>query len=344
MRGRGSSSNPKNRFEKIHVEPDGDAEGISPWTEVFQDSAKSIISENDSPDVGMGASLNPYRGCEHGCSYCYARPYHEYLSMSAGLDFETKIMAKFDAAKLLRKELSAKKWKPKPLMISGVTDAYQPVERKLKITRSCIEVLAEFRNPFGIVTKNALVTRDVDILQEAAKYRAAKVFLSITSLDTELASKLEPRASRPEARLDAIRALAEAGVPVGVMTAPIIPGLNDSEVPAILKAAFDAGAREAGYTIVRLPHGVKDIFSDWLGEHYPDRKEKVLSFIRDTHGGNLNDPRFGHRMSGVGPYAEQISQLFSVTCRKFGLNVEKRPLSTESFRVVKSGLTQLDLF
>lgn len=334
IRGRGSAQNPANRFELISYEADPDApceKGPAPATQFYRDTSRSIISYNDSPDLGFSASLNPYRGCEHGCSYCYARPYHEYLGFSAGLDFETKIMVKEDAPQLLRKELLASRWQPQVLALSGVTDCYQPAERRMQVTRQCLEVLAEFRNPVVIVTKNHLVTRDLDLLQELARFNAAAVFISITTLDAELARNLEPRATQPLGRLEAIRQLSQAGVPVGVMAAPMIPGLNDHELAGIVAAAAEAGARSAGYTMLRLPFGVPALFESWLERHYPERKEKVLGRIRDVRGGKLNDPRFGARMRGEGIMAEQIAGMFTLACKKTGLN--RRPeLSTAAFR------------
>ena len=304
-RGRGARINPPNRFEVTHRELDleqveGDDEYLEslgrPPTEYLPDTSRSIIALNDSPDVGFEVSFNPYRGCEHGCIYCYARPTHEYLGFSAGLDFETKIMVKHDAPELLRQTLSSPRWQPRVLGLSGVTDAYQPVERRLELTRRCLQVLAEFRQAVAIITKNRLVTRDADVLGELAGHSAAGVFVSITSLDDELVGRMEPRTSRPAGRLKAITALANAGVPVGVMVAPLIPGLTEHEMPAILKAASQAGARNAGYTIVRLPLEVSTLFQDWLEQHFPGRKEKVLQRIRAMHDGRLNDSRFGMRM------------------------------------------------
>ncbi len=340
-RGRGARLNPPNRFESTHreldleqVEDDEDfLEGLGrPPTEFLPDKSQSIIAQNDSPDVGFEVSFNPYRGCEHGCIYCYARPTHEYLGFSAGLDFETKIMVKYDAPELLRKTLSSPGWKPRVLGLSGVTDAYQPVERRLEITRRCLAVLLEFRQPVSIITKNRLVTRDVDLLAELATHDAAGVFVSITSLDDDLIARLEPRTTRPSGRLKAIATLAGAGVPVGVMVAPIIPGLTDHETPAILKAAAQAGARCAGYTIVRLPMAVSTLFQDWLEHQFPGRKEKILERIRAMRDGRLNDSRFGVRMSGEGKAAELISRLFRVTCRRLGLNRHPWPVSAAAFR------------
>ncbi len=337
IRGRGAAENPPNRFESTRFErgPDDSAEPDeepAPATEFLRDSSRTIIATNDSPDVGFESSINPYRGCEHGCIYCYARPTHEYLGFSAGLDFETKILVKEDAPALLRKELSSPKWTPKVIAISGVTDPYQPAERKLRVTRGCLEVLAEFRNPVGIITKNRLVTRDADLLAELARDGAAVVFVSVTSLDAGLARTLEPRASTPAFRLDAIAGLAAAGVPVGVMVAPIIPGLTDHEVPAILEAAARAGAGYAGYTFVRLPGAVADLFGDWLERHRPDRKDKVLNRLRAMRGGRLNDPRFRHRMGGKGAIAGMIEKVFETTCERVGLSRRGPGLSTAAFR------------
>ncbi len=332
---RGTAENPPNRFERLHYAPDPDApdpEGPAPTTQFYRDTSRSIIARNDSPDVGFSASINPYRGCEHGCVYCYARPTHEYLGFSAGVDFESKIMVKEDAPELLRRALASPKWQPEPIGISGVTDPYQPIERRLKITRGCLEVLAEFRNPVAIVTKNHLVTRDADLLGALARHDAAAVFVSLTTLDSELRQRMEPRTSPPQARLAAIRELTAAGVPVGVLTAPVIPGLNDHEIPALLAAAAEAGARCAGYVMLRLPFAVAELFEQWLDRHYPERREKVLGRIRTTRGGRLNDPRFGARMRGEGPFADVIRRLFRMACRKTGLSNDGPPLSTAAFR------------
>jgi DNA repair photolyase len=291
-----------------------------------------VISYNESPDLGYEASVNPYRGCEHGCSYCYARPYHEYLGFSAGLDFETKILVKEKAADLLRKQLSSPRWQPKVVNLSGVTDPYQPVERRLGLTRRCLEVLAEYRNPVQIVTKNHLVTRDLDILAELASHQAAAVCVSIVTLQSDLSRIMEPRTSAPSRRLAAIEALARAGVPVTVLTAPIIPGLTDEEVPKILAEAARAGAGFAGYAVLRLPHAVASIFEDWLERHLPERKEKILNRIREMRGGRLYDSRFSVRLKGEGIFAEQIAGLFSLACRKAGLATAGPQLSIEAFR------------
>jgi DNA repair photolyase len=335
INGRGAADNPANRFEPIFYQRDADdaeEDSPSPQTRFYRDSSRTILAHNDSPDVGFDTSINPYRGCEHGCAYCYARPYHEYLGLSAGLDFETKIFVKEDAPALLRQELSSKKWQPQVVAISGVTDPYQPAERRFRVTRGCLEVLAEFCNPVGIVTKNRLVARDRDILGDLARHRAAAVWLSVTTLDGELARRLEPRATQPEGRLAAITELADAGVLVGVLAAPMIPGLNDHELPAILSAAAAAGARYAGYIMLRLPYGVKGIFDDWLSQHYPERREKVLGRVRDMHGGALNDPRFGARMRGEGEMARQTEALFAAACKRTGLSRDSVGLSAEAFR------------
>lgn len=334
LRGRGASDNPSNRFEGHYTDYELDEEtGQKPTqkTRFYPDDTKEIISTNNSPDIPFGASLNPYRGCEHGCIYCYARPTHEYLGFSAGLDFESRIMVKYDAPQKLRTKLRSPKWKPQVIVMSGVTDCYQPTERKLEITRGCLEVLAGFRNPVGIITKNHLVTRDIDHLKELAKYGAASVTLSITTLDRDLARIMEPRTSSPPRRLKAIEELSNAGIPVGVNVAPIIPGLTDHECVSILEAAKKAGATHAGFTIVRLPYGVKDLFGEWLAQHFPDRKEKVLNKIRDMRGGKLNEPNFGKRFRGEGNYAKQIADLFSVHCKRLGFNKHRSNLSTAHF-------------
>ncbi len=345
VKGRGAPTNPSGRFERLAFVPEAgdepdDTRPARP-TELFRDTSKSILAFNDSPDVPMDASVNPYRGCEHGCIYCYARPYHEYLGLSAGADFESKIFVKDNAAALLREALSAKSWTPQVIGLSGVTDPYQPVERKLRITRACLEVLEEFRNPVAVITKNHLVTRDIDLLASLAQHQAAQVFLSITTLDDDLARVMEPRASRPALRLDAVRKLRDAGIPVGVMVAPIIPGLTDHEVPAILDAAAGAGAMTVGCTVVRLPHGVKALFEEWLETHAPLRKEKVLNRLRAMRDGKLNDPNFGSRMVGQGPFAESIRQMFDLHRRKLGLT-QRLSLSTQAFR--RPGGSQLNLF
>jgi len=350
LQGRGTGAQPANRFDRLHVDVEPDAEGDAATdedardrtvrTEFFRDHSRSVISTNDSPDIPFSASLNPYRGCEHGCIYCYARPTHEFLGLSAGLDFETKIFVKEDAPELLRAALSAPSWEPKVLAVSGVTDCYQPIERTLRVTRRCLEVLAEFRNPVGIVTKNALVARDVDVLADLASDRCANVALSVTTLDETLRRTLEPRTSTADLRLEAVARLNAAGVPAGVMVAPVIPGLNDHEIPAILARAAQAGARFAGYTMLRLPYAVKDLFDDWLARHVPDRRAHVLSRISDVRGGKLNDPSFGSRMTGSGPSAELIATLFRTARARAGIPSRGPALRVDAFR--RKG--QLDLF
>ena len=349
LKGRGASWNPPNRFERLHVDREGwtDPDDPAPETVLLDDASRSILSRNDSPDVGFNVSVNPYRGCAHGCAYCYARPTHEYLGFSAGLDFETRILVKRQAPALLREALTSPKWSPEPIMLSGNTDAYQPTERRLRITRRCLEVLAEFRNPVAITTKSYLVTRDVDILQELAAVDAAAVSVSVTTLRNEVQRTLEPRASSPARRLGAIRVLADAGIPVGVSVAPVIPGLTDHELPGILEAAADAGASFASLILLRLPHGVKDVFEAWLTQHVPERKDKVLNRMRELRGGKLYDARFAVRGRGQGPWAEQLQALFRLTRDRLGLN---RPvkLSTEAFRRPETAGAapngQIDLF
>jgi DNA repair photolyase len=334
IQGRGASGNPQNRFEKLAYVVDDEAERdeSTPRTVFLRDPTRTIIASNDSPDVGFKYSVNPYRGCEHGCSYCFARPTHEYLGFSAGLDFETKIMVKEDAPELLREELLSPKWEPQTIAISGVTDPYQPIERKLEITRRCLAVLAEFRNPTGMITKNHLVTRDIDHLGELAQYDAASVAVSITTLDPKLANIMEPRASTPELRLRAIETLAKNGIPTTVMVAPLIPAINEHELPKILEAARDAGASFAGFVVLRLPWAVAPLFEQWLEEHFPDRKEKVLNRIRDLRGGALYEAQWGVRGRGRGIFAQQIEAIFDVTCRRLGLNEREWQLSAASFR------------
>jgi DNA repair photolyase len=346
LRGRGVGWNPPNRFERLHVDRDDwtDPDDPQPGTMLLEDATRSILAHNDSPDVGFDVGINPYRGCSHGCAYCYARPTHEYLGFSAGLDFESKILVKRRAPELLRKALSARGWVPRVIGLSGNTDAYQPAERRLRITRRCLEVLADFRNPVAIVTKSYLVTRDVDLLQELARHRGAAVVLSVTTLRNELQRALEPRASSPARRLGAIRVLADAGVPVGVNVAPVIPGLTDHEMPEILQAAADAGASFASYIVLRLPHGVKEIFDDWLVRHAPERREKVLNRVRSMRNGRLYDARYEVRGRGEGPWAEQLRALFRVTTARLGLD---RPpeLSAEGFRKPPTEeIPQYDLF
>lgn len=353
-RGRGSAINPANRFETISLaqlpEGGGDDDLLCEYsepgrleacptgkqstvlTQVFRDRTKSIINPVDSPDLPFSWTINPYRGCEHGCVYCYARPTHEMLGLSSGLDFETVIFAKTDGPRLLREELSKKSWKGDSIVMSGVTDAYQPIEARLRITRGCLEVMAECGQPVSIVTKSALVVRDLDLLTSLTKKNAASVAISLTTLDAKLSASLEPRACSPQRRLHAMRELSKAGVPVIVMTAPIIPGLNDREIPALLEAASDAGARWAGITMLRLPWQNKAIFLEWLARHCPDRATHVESLIRGMREGELNISKFGERMRGKGPFAEQIMQTFRVFSRKFGLEARRDSHSSADFR------------
>jgi DNA repair photolyase len=338
-------SNPPNRFEAVRFEADPDwdpADDSPPRTQFLYDRSQTVITHNDSPDIPFEASLNPYRGCEHGCAYCYARPTHEFLGFSSGLDFETRILVKADAPALLRRELASPRWRPQPLALSGVTDPYQPVERRLRLTRRCLEVLCECRNPVNLLTKNHWVTRDRDLLGELARHNAVAAHLSITSLDPELVRRLEPRASLPALRLEAVSALAQAGVPVGVLVAPIIPGLNDHEIPAILEAAAAAGARWAGMQILRLPHAVSTLFTQWLEDHFPEKRDRVLGRIRGVRSGRLDDSRFGSRMTGEGRLAEQTAQLFRVARNRAGLEADGPALSVAAFR--RPSGPQLDLF
>ncbi len=337
-RGRGAQLNPGNRYEAVRLHVLGehldrlDGQPVQVPTQVFEDRTKTVINPVNSPDVPFSWSINPYRGCEHGCAYCYARPDHERLGFSCGLDFETKIIAKPEAAKLLRGELAQATWRGEVIAMSGVTDCYQPLERTMKITRSLLEVMAQCRQPVVIVTKNKLVLRDLDLLTELAKFNAAKVSLSVTTLDHDLAARLEPRASAPRDRLDAIAQLRAAGVPVTVMVAPIIPGLTDKETPAILEAAANAGASAAGYVMLRLPHQLKALFTDWLQKNVPLRAAHVENLIRQTHQGELYDCDFGVRKRGTGPVAQQVRDLFNVFAKRYRLHEAPPPLSSEHFR------------
>lgn len=346
VRGRGASWNPANRFDgrDYALAPDEGAalEGPRPGTEYLPDRSRSVLVRNDSPDVGFDWGLNPYRGCEHGCIYCYARPSHEYLGYSAGLEFETRILVKEEAAALLRDAFGSRRWQPAPVALSGNTDCYQPIERRLGITRQCLEVFAAYRNPVGIVTKNRLVLRDIDLLGELASLGAASVAITVTTLDLGLNRILEPRTSTPSQRLETIHALAAAGIPVHVLAAPVIPGLTDHEIPGILRAAAEAGACSAGYIMLRLPLAVAPLFEQWLAEHFPERREKVLNRIRAVRGGRLNESAFGARMRGAGPFAEQVARLFQVAAAKAGLDRRPPPLETRHFR--RPGAEQLELF
>jgi DNA repair photolyase len=331
-------------FEQLDPDDELFAELARPKTEYFPDDSQSIVATNNSPDIPFNYSVNPYRGCAHGCSYCYARPSHEYFGLSAGLDFETKVFVKHRAAELLRQWLARDAWVCESICFSGVTDCYQPAEREFRLTRSCLQVAAECRQPIGIVTKNALVTRDLDLLGTMAELDTVHVALSITTLDARLARVMEPRTSSPDARLRAIRELSKAGVRTFVMAAPIIPGLNDSEIPGILAAAADAGAHSAGYTLLRLPGSVRPVFLDWLARHLPDRADRVESFIRQTRGGRLNDAQFGSRMRGTGLWAREIAQTFKVFKRKYHLDKPHEPLATHHFRRPLPRTGQMRLF
>ncbi len=339
-RGRGAGGNPRGRFERLALDRLEPAP-TRVETRFLVDSSRSIIAENDSPDVGFDASINPYRGCEHGCAYCYARPTHEYLGYSAGLDFETRILVKHDAPELLERQLASRGWRPRVVGISGVTDPYQPVERRLALTRRCLEVLAACRNPVAVVTKNALVTRDIDVLAPLARRGAAAVFLSVTTLDRDLARRLEPRTSTPERRLAAMTELAAAGIPTGVLVAPVIPALTDHEMPSILAAAAAAGAARARWVLLRLPGAVAGLFESWLERHEPGRRAKVLGRIRDLRGGRLNDSRFHRRGRGEGVFAAQLRALFVAACRRHGLDWGPLELSTAAFQ--RPGGEQLEL-
>jgi len=352
-KGRGSISNPSSRFdaEKRFAVDDGwahandDPEDVPPpvATTLGRDASRTIIARNQSPDVPFAQSINPYKGCEHGCVYCFARPTHAYLGLSPGLDFETKIFAKPDAARLLEAELRAPGYRVQAIAMGTNTDPYQPVEREARITRSILEVLAAFNHPFTIVTKSALVARDLDIIAPMAARRLCKIFLSVTTLDRDLARTLEPRASTPARRLAAIRALSEAGVTTGVMAAPMIPALNDAELEAILEAAKDAGAVSAGFIMLRLPYEIKDLFTEWLAAHAPLKAKHVLSLIRDVRGGKLNSAEFGERMRGSGPYAELIARRFRVACARLGLNKHDWSVDLAQFRPPPKAGDQLRL-
>jgi DNA repair photolyase len=352
-KGRGALSNETSRYDtekrirttdgwEAEVAAAAEDDELPPLrTTLTRDATRTIIARNNSPDIGFDRSINPYRGCEHGCIYCFARPTHAYLGLSPGLDFETKILFKPEAAKLLQAELASPKYKCAVMAMGTNTDPYQPVERELKVTRQILRVLSDFNHPVGIVTKNHMVTRDIDILGDMARRNLAEVFLSVTTLDKDLARAMEPRASAPHRRLDAIRALATAGIPVGVMTAPMIPGLNDHEMETILDAAVDAGATRAGYVPLRLPLEIKELFEEWLKTHRPDRAERVLSLIRQMRGGKLYDAEFGSRMRGEGPLALLLSQRFAAAVKRLGLNRLGNRLDTSAFHVPESARTAL---
>jgi DNA repair photolyase len=340
LRGRGAQFNPGNRFEKFSIEdfnPDEldyfaeeEDERKIP-TQFYQDNSKTVIAKNDSYDVGFEYSFNPYRGCEHGCIYCYARPSHDFLGFSSGTDFESKIMIKKDAPKLLEAEFNKKNYKPDFIIFSGNTDCYQPVEQHLKITRETLKVCLKYRNPVSIITKNALIQRDMDILKDMAALNLVSVCLSVTTLDKDLARGMEPRTSSPERRLETIEKFAESNIPVGVNIAPVIPGLNDEEIPSILKAAASRGAVFAGHIMLRLPYAVKDLFLQWLKKELPDRESKIVNKIREMRDGKLNDYEFGTRFSGKGELAETIHSLFELSCKKYGLNSKRIFLRTDLF-------------
>lgn len=336
-RGRGAVSAVRSRYdsETRQREDDGwdnleTADALR--THLHDDATRSIISWNNSPDISFDRSINPYRGCEHGCIYCFARPTHAYLGFSPGLDFETEIMVKRNAAALLRKELAAKTYKVRAMAMGTNTDPYQPVERDQRITRSVLEVLCETRHPLTIVTKNHLITRDIDILADMARDGLVKCYLSVTTLDRQLARNMEPRASTPGKRIEAIRRLNEAGIPCGVMTAPLIPAINDMEVERILETAYEAGAREAGWVLLRLPLELKELWREWLQEHYPDRAAKVMKLIQETRGGRDYTANFGERQRGDGPYADLIAQRFRMAVKRLGYNEKRQPVRCDLFR------------
>lgn len=349
--GRGAQTDPANRFERIHSEQDFEQLALddvsdvrSVPTQFLIDHSRSIVAENDSPDIPFRYSLNPYRGCEHGCAYCYARPTHEYLGFNAGLDFESRILVKERAPELFRDWLARDEYQPEWIAFSGVTDCYQPAERRFELTRRCLQVAAECGQPIGMITKNALVTRDLDVLQSMTAQRTLHVTLSVTTLDAELARTLEPRTSSPEARLRAIHELSSAGVETGVMIGPVIPGLNDVEIPAILQAAKEAGALTASWVLLKLPLTVRPVFTDWLTKALPSKKDKIESMIRQCRGGELNDSQFGRRQRGDGPIAEQIAQTFRVFAKKHKLDSDLAPLETKFFKHPTPTSGQMRLF
>lgn len=351
LKGRGAQINPVNRFEKISLDYDEFSPDIYEDEEIpeqklptifLKDESKSIIAKNDSYDVGFSYSINPYRGCEHGCVYCYARPTHEYLGFSSGIDFETKIMVKENASQLLEETFKKRSYKPDLIVLSGNTDCYQPIEKKLKLTRGILQTCLNYRNPVSIITKNALVTRDIDILKQLAELNLTSVTLSITSLNNDLISKLEPRTSRPERKLKAIEELVKNNIPVGINIAPVIPGLNDEEIPQILKEASARGATSAGHIMLRLPYAIKDLFVDWLNKHYPGKAGKIINRIMDVRGGKLSSSEWGKRFTGEGEIAEAIHNLFHISCEKYGLNKTHVKLTTSLFRHEFSN--QINLF
>jgi len=346
-KGRGAQYNPKNKFLKGEYVTEF-AEGIDDWeqeerqTKYIFDQSKTLVNKVTSPDVGMLYSANPYQGCEHGCIYCYARNSHEYWGYSAGLDFESRIVVKRNAPALLRKFFEHKSWEPAPISLSGNTDCYQPIERKMKITRALLEICLEYGNPVGIITKNALILRDLDVIKELSKLNLVRVFTSITSLDESLRRALEPRTATYKARLKVLEVFSSHGIPTGVMNAPLIPGLNDMHMHDVLKAASEAGAQWAGYTVVRLNGAIGGLFQDWLNKSFPDRAEKVWNQISACHGGNVNDSRWGNRMSGDGKFAELIKNQFEIYCKKFHLNENTLEYNTTAFTRCRQ--PQLSLF
>jgi DNA repair photolyase len=350
LKGRSAQINPRNRFEKLYVEDfifddwyDFDEPGDNNLpTEYYLDQSRTVIAKNDSYDVGFDYSFNPYRGCEHGCIYCYARPTHEYLGFSSGIDFETKIMVKPDAAHLLEKELQKKSYQPDLIIFSGNTDCYQPVEKKLQITREALKICLKYGNPIAIITKNALIQRDIDIIKEMAELGIVSVTISVTTLNKNIARKMEPRTSIPEMRLKTIEAFAENSIPVGVNVAPVIPGLNDKEIPDIIREASRRGAEFAGYIMLRLPYSVKDLFVEWINREFPEKASKVINSIKSVRKGKLNSSERGIRFKGEGELADTIRKLFQLSCRKYGLNRRAFDLTTEHF---KSNFTkQIELF
>ena len=349
IKGRGAVSNPTARYEGVSVEPFDDGWGgleeepDRPATEVTEERTRHIIATNDSPDIPFNQSINPYKGCEHGCIYCFARPTHAYLGLSPGLDFETRIVAKPDAAEVLERQFRRAGYRPQPIALGANTDPYQPVEAKRGITRQILETLRAYGHPLTVVTKSAMVLRDLDVLAEMAERRLAHVYVSLTTLDRQLARRMEPRAASPSRRVEVIRALSEAGIPVGVLASPIIPALNDHELEAILEAASEAGAKNAGWIMVRLPGEVAGLFTAWLETHYPDRAAHVLSLIRGMRGGNLNTSTFGERMGGSGPYGAMVHRRFESACARLGLSRGTPPLDTTQFCLPAVAGDQLDL-